>query len=122
MVRTLVALMLAIATGAAPFAADRCAISCESVRAAALAAAPPCHHLAASGERIGQIPAPCGQNHRDGFVTIAAARARADTTTPPEIVGPAPSVDRPDRPPFDILLPCSIDNSAGLHRQSPLRI
>jgi hypothetical protein len=87
---TAIALILAFAT--APLLADRCAALCDSGRqTTASNAAPPCHHGASTGFRIGQTPSNCGHDH-SRIVLVTA------TNLPDSAASSAPSISNPSGP------------------------
>ncbi|HYM22268.1 MAG TPA: hypothetical protein VEU08_03645 [Vicinamibacterales bacterium] len=116
--RRLMAAALACTLAALPFALDRCLGTCELQKPAA-EAVPSCHHSAASGARIAQVPAACGHSHRMTAATPAAtphADSRLVLGAPVSAPAPAPLIGRGcvtsgESPPF-----------AFARQSSPLRI
>jgi hypothetical protein len=89
-IRDVIALALVLAFGAAPLAADSCAISCEAAHSSTTAAEPTCHHAGSSMTLISHVPQPCGHDHHL-FVVDAAATASVASRI--AISAPSPTPD-----------------------------
>src|SRR5204863_9815191 len=84
LMRSVAAILLSVSIGALPLVLDHCVAACAA-HAAALAAAPPCHHATATGARIDSLPAACGHDHSGTAVSSAVADSAASRVAAPDV-------------------------------------